>query len=102
VLDALAPLLGIRGAPAMARIDRHREALPLYHGDHPGRLAAIDARLASLPSLHLVANYRGGVSMRDRIACGRAVAASIATALGKRPSATADAQGGPALGLAAA
>jgi hypothetical protein len=40
--------------------------------------------------------------MRDRIACGRAVAASIATALGKRPSATADAQGGPALGLAAA
>ncbi len=102
VLATLEPLLNIKGTPAMARIHRHRSALPLYHGDYPGRLAAIDARLAPLPGLHLVANYRGGVSVRDRIACGRAAAGGIAAALGKRPSATADAQGSPALGLAAA
>ncbi|OGA54480.1 MAG: protoporphyrinogen oxidase [Betaproteobacteria bacterium RIFCSPLOWO2_12_FULL_62_13] len=102
VLATLKPLLNIGGTPAIARIHRHRYALPLYHGDYLGRLAAIDARLSPLPGLHLVANYRGGVSVRDRIACGRAAAGSIATALGKRPSATVDAQSSPALGAATA
>lgn len=85
VLGALEPLLGVRGAPSMARIDRHREALPLYHGDHLGRLAAIDACLERLPGLHLAANFRGGVSVRDRIACGRATARRVARSLPARP-----------------
>lgn len=85
VLAALQPLLGIRTAPAMMRIDRHREALPLYHGDHLGRLAAIDRRLESLPGLHLAANYRDGISVRDRIACGRAAAQRVARAIAHRP-----------------
>lgn len=85
VLGTLEPLLGIRGAPVMARVDRHWEALPLYHGDHLGRLAAIDSRVDRLPGLHLVANYRDGISVRDRIACGHAAALRIASALGIRP-----------------
>ena len=73
-LQALSPLLGIRSAPEMTRIDRHRQALPLYHGAYPQRLAAIDTCLRRHPGLFLEANYRGGVSVRDRIAHSRTVA----------------------------
>ncbi|MDO8283170.1 MAG: hypothetical protein Q7U10_11215, partial [Thermodesulfovibrionia bacterium] len=33
-----------------------------------------------IPGLHLEANYRGGVSVRDRLACGHAVANRILAA----------------------
>jgi protoporphyrinogen/coproporphyrinogen III oxidase len=75
----------------MARVDRHGEALPLYYGDHLGRLAAVDARLERLPGLHVAANYRDGVSVRDRIACGRARARRVAAVLAHRPRAAVDA-----------
>lgn len=77
VLGTLRPLIGLKAAPEMVRIDRHREALPLYHGAYQARLQAIAARLQHLPGLHLEANYRGGVSVRDRLACGHAVANRI-------------------------
>jgi oxygen-dependent protoporphyrinogen oxidase len=82
VLSVLEPLLGLRGAPEMVRIDRHRRGLPLYHGAYQGRMRAIDERLARLPGLCLAANYRDGVSIRDRIVCGHAVAKRACTALG--------------------
>lgn len=88
VLSTLEPLLGIRGTPEMVRIDRHRRALPLYHGAYPARMRAIEERLEHLPRLHLVANYRGGISVRDRIVRGHAVARHICAAVGHRPSAT--------------
>lgn len=93
VLGALGPMLGIRGTPSMVRINRHREALPLYHGDHPGRLAAVDRCLDRLPGLHLAANYRDGVSVRDRIASGCATAACIVRDLPPRPSMAVTAMG---------
>lgn len=77
VLGTLRPLIGLKADPEMVRIDRHREALPLYHGAYQARLQAIAARLQHLPGLHLEANYRGGVSVRDRLACGHAVANRI-------------------------
>jgi hypothetical protein len=40
-------------------------------------MQAIAARLQHIPGLHLEANYRGGVSVRDRLACGHAVADRI-------------------------
>jgi len=40
-------------------------------------MQAITARLQHIPGLHLEANYRGGVSVRDRLACGHAVANHI-------------------------
>jgi oxygen-dependent protoporphyrinogen oxidase len=82
VLSVLEPLLGLRGAPEMVRIDRHRRGLPLYHGAYQGRMQAIDQRLAGLPGLSLTANYRDGISVRDRIVCGHAVARRVCTALG--------------------
>lgn len=76
-LDTLRPLLGLKAAPEMVRIDRHREALPLYHGAYQARMGAIASRLQHAPGLHLEAGYRGGVSVRDRLACGHAVASRI-------------------------
>lgn len=76
-LRTLRPLLDLRAEPEMLRIDRHQEALPMYHGAYQARMEAIAAQLRHLPGLHLEANYRGGVSVRDRLACGHAVAASI-------------------------
>lgn len=76
-LRTLHSLLDLKADPETVRIDRHREALPLYHGAYQARLQAIAARLQHLPGLHLEANYRGGVSVRDRIACGHAVAKRI-------------------------
>jgi oxygen-dependent protoporphyrinogen oxidase len=80
-LNALRPLLDLKSGPEMTRIDRHRDALPLYHGAYQARMQAITNRLHHIPGLHLEANYRGGVSVRDRIARGHAVANQI---LGER------------------
>jgi len=82
VLSSLTPLLGLRAAPEMVRIDRHHRGLPLYHGAYARRLRSIDTRLAGLAGLHLVANYRGGVSVRDRISCAHATAGEIVSTLG--------------------
>ena len=84
VLSVLEPLLGLRGAPEMVRVDRHRRGLPLYHGAYQGRMRAIDECLARLPGLSLAANYRDGISVRDRIVCGHAIARRVCTALGHR------------------
>ncbi len=86
LMDALRPLLAIREEPEMVRIDRHRNALPLYHGAYPARMKAIDASLSRLPGLHLAANYRGGVSVRDRIAQGYSTARQIRCVLDQQRS----------------
>lgn len=77
MLKTLRPLIGLKADPEMVRIDRHREALPAYHGAYQARMRAITDRLQRIPGLHLEANYRGGVSVRDRLACGHAVANQI-------------------------
>lgn len=81
VVAWLGSLMGIDAAPERVWIDRHECGLPLYHGAHPGRLGAMTERLGNWPGLHLAANYWGGVSVRDRIAHGYALAQRIRTAL---------------------
>jgi oxygen-dependent protoporphyrinogen oxidase len=100
VLEVLEPLLGLRGAPEMVRIDRHRRALPLYHGAYQARMLAIDERLARLPGLRLAANYRDGVSIRDRVVCGHTIAMRVCAALGHRNHAGVDAPMSGSLGMA--
>jgi len=77
-LDAVIPmlreLLGAAGDPEMVRVETHRRGLPLYHGNYSMRLTRIDDRLGRLPGLQLAANYRDGVSVRDRILAAQAVA----------------------------
>ncbi len=77
MLHTLRPLLGLKGAPEMVRIDRHRQALPLYHGAYQARMQSIAMQLKNHPGLHLEANYKGGVSVRDRLARGRSLARQI-------------------------
>jgi protoporphyrinogen/coproporphyrinogen III oxidase len=81
VMARLRPLLGIDAPPERAWIDRHEFGLPLYYGAYSGRLQAIAERLENWRGLHLAANYRGGISVRDRIAEGYALAQRIQTAL---------------------
>jgi oxygen-dependent protoporphyrinogen oxidase len=84
-LHSLRRLLNLKTDPEMIHIDRHRQALPLYHGAYQARLQAITTRLQQHPGLHLEANYRGGVSVRDRIARARAVAMHLLAAQAQSP-----------------
>ena len=77
VMAMLHKLLGVRSDPDMLHVVRHARGLPLYHGAYTGRLAAIDARLKRYKGLHLEANYKGGVSVRDRIIRAENVSARI-------------------------
>ena len=76
-LHSLRPLLGLKGDPEMVRIDRHNQALPVYHGAYQGRVQAIESQMKLLPGLHLEANYIGGVSVRDRLARGQMLSKQI-------------------------
>ena len=77
VMPMLKTLLGVKKDPGMLHIKTHERALPLYHGAYSQRLQAIDQRLDGLPGLYLEANYRGGVSVRDRILRAELVARRI-------------------------
>jgi oxygen-dependent protoporphyrinogen oxidase len=77
VLAGLRPLIGLRSEPEMVRVDRHRRALPLYHGNYCGRVQRIREVAAPLAGLHIVGNYMGGVSVRDRLACAMQAAETI-------------------------
>jgi oxygen-dependent protoporphyrinogen oxidase len=85
ILNVITPLLKIRGEPEMVRIDRHQRALPLYHGNYSRRMKMVTNCLQQHSGLHLEANYRGGVSVRDRIACARIAAKRIADDLAISP-----------------
>ena len=79
VMQDLTPLLGLSTGvtPVMGRVDKHYKALPLYHGNYHRKLNAIEENLLELPGLHLQANYKGGVSIRDRIVQAKKVANNI-------------------------
>jgi oxygen-dependent protoporphyrinogen oxidase len=79
----LQPLLGIKGAPDMLRIDRHSRALPLYHGAHQTRLLQVKQCLQQLPGLYIEGKFSGGVSVRDRIAQACKVSLDIVQQLQK-------------------
>ncbi len=80
VLNDLENPLSTRSSPEMARVIRHRRALPLYHGNYHARCQQIESRVRALPGLHLQGNYLGGVSVRDRIAQALLLARQIAGA----------------------
>lgn len=77
VLAELKSILNIKGLPEMAKIDRHQQALPLYHGNYHRRMQDLDTELRKHNGLNLVANYKGGVSVRDRIICAKQMASNI-------------------------
>lgn len=90
VMAGLKPLLGISRDPEMVRIHRHMQGLPLYYGAYHARMQAIRKHLQRLPGLHLEGNYRGGVSVRDRIVCASKAVQRIQALLNHKPPETQD------------
>ena len=82
----LTRLLRISGAPALARVYRWPDANPQHEVGHLARVAAIDARLARLPGLHLAGAAFRGVGIPDCIAAGRGAAGAAADAVEGRLS----------------
>ncbi len=70
----LAPLLGIDGAPAFARVYRWTGASPQYEVGHLSRVARLGQLEARTPGLFLTGSAYRGVGMPDVIADARATA----------------------------
>src|SRR5262249_51949936 len=70
----VAPLLGITGGPILSRVWRHPWAMPQYDVGHLGRVAAIEARLESLPGLALAGAAYRGVGIADCVHSGEIAA----------------------------
>ncbi|MCU7835889.1 MAG: protoporphyrinogen oxidase [gamma proteobacterium symbiont of Taylorina sp.] len=77
VIEDINSLLNINDSPVMTRVDKHPKALPLYHGNYHQKLLLIKEQLQTLAGLHIEANYKGGISIRDRIVSAEKTANKI-------------------------
>ena len=71
-------LLGISGDPVITRVYRWPRLNPQYEVGHLKKLAKIDARLGTLPGLHIIGAGFRGVGIPDCVAQGRTVSALVA------------------------
>ena len=78
----LQDLVGARGEPAWTAITRWTHAIPQYNLGHRDRLRPVEEAERALPGLWFCANYRGGVSVGDRIQAAHATAEAVTRALG--------------------
>jgi oxygen-dependent protoporphyrinogen oxidase len=60
VCGEVARVLGISGAPAIARVQRHARALPQYNLGHTRIVATLGELTSSIPGLFLAGNYLTG------------------------------------------
>lgn len=77
VRDELRALLGISGEPVLVRTQRYTRAMPQYAVGHLDRVAAIEARVATLPGLALAGAAYRGVGIPDCVRSGEAAADAI-------------------------
>ncbi len=63
ICGEVAGVLGISGAPAIARVQRYARALPQYNLGHSANVAALSGLAASVPGLFLAGNYLSGPSI---------------------------------------
>lgn len=68
VLREMRDAVGLRGAPVVSRVFRWPEATPQMEVGHLARVADLDARLASLPGLHVIGAGLRVTGMPDCIA----------------------------------
>ena len=76
-LRALTPLVGIRGAPILARVYRFPRANAQHEVGHLARVEAIDRMLARHPGVFVTGSGFRGTGIPDCIADGRATAKSV-------------------------
>ena len=77
VHSELQALLGASNVPQWTALTRWTRAIPQYNLGHRERIQAVENAERALPGLTFCANYRGGVSVGDRIQAARAMAESI-------------------------
>jgi len=78
IVDAeLRALVGAREPPQWNAVTRWTRAIPQYNVGHREHLHAVDDAEQALPGLAFCANYRGGVSVGDRIQAARTAADRI-------------------------
>jgi protoporphyrinogen/coproporphyrinogen III oxidase len=77
-LAALAPIVGIRGAPLFSRVYRWPRANAQHEVGHLERMMAIDRMLARHPGLFITGSGFRGVGIPDCVADGRATAGRVA------------------------
>jgi len=74
VMEELARLLGVRGAPAYVHVQRWSRAIPQYalgHGRHQAAIADVERET---PGLFIGGSFRDGISVPACIAAGRRLA----------------------------
>ena len=77
VLAELRDVLGVRGSPQLAQIDRWRGAMPQYTVGHAERVAQIRRLVAAHRGLAIAGAAYEGVGIPQVIASGHAAAASL-------------------------
>ena len=70
-------LLGIKGAPEMARIIRHQRAIAQYLPGHLARLQAMEKTVAQFPGLFLAGSSYRGISVNSCVKEAEAVAVNV-------------------------
>jgi oxygen-dependent protoporphyrinogen oxidase len=88
-LSALRPLLGISGAPELARVYRWERASAQHEVGHLARMDAIDRALARRPGLFITGSGFRGVGIPDCVADGRATASQVVQWLAQRHASSA-------------
>ena len=84
VLAELRSLLGINGAPEMARIIRHQRAMAQYLPGHLARLKALKQAAGGFPGLFLTGSSYKGISVNSCVKEAETVAASVLDHLAER------------------
>ncbi len=79
-------MFGIRAAPLRVFTALRRRAIPQYSLAYPALRERIEEGLARIPSLSLVANYIGGISMADCVRRARETAGRILASVGEAAS----------------
>jgi protoporphyrinogen/coproporphyrinogen III oxidase len=79
-----AAILGARTAPRLSQITRWEPGIPQYVAGHERAVAAIEGLERRRRGLHLIGNYRGGVSVEKCWRNGAALAERIADGRGAR------------------
>jgi len=81
VVREMTPVLGLRGAPVMARVFRWPGGTPQLEVGHMDRVAAMDAQVRALPGLFLAGAGFRVTGIPDCVAQGSAAAAEAAAYL---------------------
>jgi len=70
----LRELLGIRGSSVFTKVTHWNHAIPQYEVGHLDRIDKIDTLIGSHSNLHMIGNWRDGISVGDCIDNGKALA----------------------------